>query len=291
MLGPPSTAPELMAPAGDWDCARAAVENGADAVYFGLQSGLNARARAVNFTAEELPELMTFLRTRGVKGYLTLNTLVFGDELEEAERIVRLAVAAGVDAVLVQDLGLLRLMHRLCPELPLHASTQMTLSSAECIREVESLGVRRVVLPRELSIQEIAAIRRQTGVELEAFVHGALCISYSGPMSGQPLLGRTQRQSRPMRPALPPALRTDLRRSAIAMTGNKKYLLSPHDLAAYDRLAGTDGRRGFRVEDRRAAEAGRVRRQRDAPLPHGHRRRLFRSPLPFGRGLGSIPFK
>ena len=101
-----------MAPAGDWDCAKAAVENGADAVYFGLQGGFNARARAVNFAAAELPELMTFLRTRGVKGYLTLNTLVFGDELEEAERTVRLAVAAGVDAVLVQDLGLLRLIHR-----------------------------------------------------------------------------------------------------------------------------------------------------------------------------------
>ena len=173
-------APELMAPAGDWDCAKAAVENGADAVYFGLQGGFNARARAVNFALGELPELMTFLRSRGVKGYLTLNTLVFPDELEEAERTVRAAIAAGVDAVLVQDLGLLRLIHRLCPELPLHASTQMTLGSAECIREVESLGVRRVVLPRELSIAEIAAIRRQTDVELEAFVHGALCISYSG---------------------------------------------------------------------------------------------------------------
>ena len=174
------TAPELMAPAGDWDCAEAAVANGADAVYFGLQSGLNARARAVNFAPAELPGLMAFLRVRGVKGYLTLNTLVFSDELEEAERMVRLAVAAGVDAVLVQDLGLLRLIGRLCPELPLHASTQMTLSSAECIDEAASLGVRRVVLPRELSIAQIAAIRRQTSLELEAFVHGALCISYSG---------------------------------------------------------------------------------------------------------------
>ena len=134
------TAPELMAPAGDWDCAKAAVANGADAVYFGLQGGLNARARAVNFTPAELPELMAFLRVRGVKGYLTLNTLVFGDELEEAERVVRLAVAAGVDAVLVQDLGLLRLIGRLCPELPLHASTQMTLSSAECIDEAAVAG-------------------------------------------------------------------------------------------------------------------------------------------------------
>ncbi|MFZ1933274.1 MAG: peptidase U32 family protein, partial [Thermoguttaceae bacterium] len=174
------TAPELMAPAGDWDCARAAVENGADAVYFGLQGGFNARARAANFSPAELPELMAFLRARGVKGYLTLNTLIFSDELDEAERAARVAIAAGIDAVLVQDLGLLRLLARLCPELPLHASTQMTVSSGECIREVESLGVRRVVLPRELSIDQIAAIRRQTVVELEAFVHGALCIGYSG---------------------------------------------------------------------------------------------------------------
>ena len=235
MLGPPSTAPELMAPAGDWDCARAAVENGADAVYFGLQSGLNARAKAVNFTAEELPTLMTFLRTRGVKGYLTLNTLVFGDELAEAERIARLAVAAGVDAVLVQDLGLLRLMHRLCPDLPLHASTQMTLSSAECIREVESLGVRRVVLPRELSIQEIAAIRRQTGVELEAFVHGALCISYSGQcLASLSLGGRSANRGQCAQPCrLPYEMICDGRPCD---ADDKTYLLSPHDLAAYDRL-------------------------------------------------------
>ena len=90
----------------------------ADAVYFGLQGGFNARARAANFSPAELPELMTFLRTRGVKGYLTLNTLIFGDELEEAERVARVAIAAGIDAVLVQDLGLLRLLGRLCPELP-----------------------------------------------------------------------------------------------------------------------------------------------------------------------------
>ncbi len=235
MTAPPRTTPELMAPAGDWDSARAAVENGADAVYFGLQNGFNARARAANFTDAELPELMTFLRTRGVRGYLTLNTLIFDDELVEAERVARLVVAAGVDAVLVQDLGLLRLLHRLCPELPLHASTQMTLSSAECIGEVESLGVRRVVLPRELSIDQIAAIHRQTGVELEAFVHGALCISYSGQcLASLSMGGRSANRGQCAQPCrLPYEVLCDGGPSDAA---DKKYPLSPHDLAAFDRL-------------------------------------------------------
>jgi U32 family peptidase len=267
-----------MAPAGDWDCARAAVENGADAVYFGLQGGLNARARAANFSAADLPELMTFLRTRGVRGYLTLNTLVFRDELEEAEQVARQAVAAGVDAVLVQDIGLLRLIHRLCPELPLHASTQMTLSSAECIREVECLGVRRVVLPRELSIAQIAAIRQQTHLELEAFVHGALCISYSGQcLASLSMGGRSSNRGQCAQPCrLPYEVLCDGRSmlpspvgrgaggegrageggvetrqtatlhspcNALTLTLSqrergpaKRYPLSPHDLAAYDRL-------------------------------------------------------
>ena len=115
-----------------------------------------------------------------MKGYLTLNTLVFAGELTAAERFARHAIRSGVDAIIVQDLGLLRLLHALCPEFPIHASTQMTLSSAECIRAVEAYGVKRVVLPRELSLAEIAALRSATSVELEVFVHGALCISYSG---------------------------------------------------------------------------------------------------------------
>ena len=225
--------PELMSPAGDWDCARAAVENGADAVYFGLQDGFNARARAANFNMAELPELMTYLRTHGVRGYLTLNTLVFDDEMAEAEQIARAVVAVGVDAVLVQDLGLLRLLHRLCPELPLHASTQMTLSSAECIREIESLGVRRVVLPRELSIEQIAAVRAQTNIELEAFVHGALCISYSGQcLASLSMGGRSANRGQCAQPCRLPY-------EVVGARGREfdiRYPLSPHDLAAYDRL-------------------------------------------------------
>src|SRR4051812_45327655 len=119
--------PELLAPAGDFDCIRAAVENGADAVYFGLKNGFNARARATNLGLETLADTMAFLHRRGVKGYVTLNTLIFPSELAELEQTVRRVAAAGVDAVLVQDLGAVRLIKATCPELPVHASTQMTL--------------------------------------------------------------------------------------------------------------------------------------------------------------------
>src|SRR5580704_1031515 len=130
---PPRRAPELLAPAGDLDCLRAAIENGADAVYFGLASGFNARARATNIDLAVLPEVMSLLHRRGVKGYVTLNTLIFTDELAELERTVRQVVEAGVDAVLVQDFGAARLIRAITPDLPIHASTQMTIASAECL--------------------------------------------------------------------------------------------------------------------------------------------------------------
>jgi len=230
-----SILPELIAPAGDWDCAKAAVENGADAIYFGLQGDFNARARATNFSADQLPELMSYLRSRGVKGYVTLNTLVFCRELAEFERTVRLAVAAGVDAVIVQDLGAARLVRAICPELPLHASTQMTLTSAECIRGAEPLGIERVVLARELSIDQIAAIGRQTSVALEVFVHGALCISYSGQCLASAVLGgRSANRGQCAQPCrLAYELICDGRRLDL---GARRYLLSPQDLAAYDLL-------------------------------------------------------
>ena len=171
---------ELLAPAGDMTCLRAAVENGADAVYFGLDCGFNARARAGNFSDTELDDALDYLHRRGVCGYVKLNTLTFTSELPELEKIVRRLAAAGVDAVLVQDLGAARLIREICPQLSLHASTQMTLTSAECIEEARWLGLERVVLPRELSIDEIRLLRSGTDMELEVFVHGALCVAYSG---------------------------------------------------------------------------------------------------------------
>src|SRR5437868_7182329 len=117
-------APELLAPAGDWECAKAAVENGADAIYFGLEK-FNARMRAHNFTESDLPKLMDFLHRRGVKGYVTFNTLVFENELAQAEQYLRTIIASGVDAAIVQDVGICRLIRQLSPDFPIHVSTQM----------------------------------------------------------------------------------------------------------------------------------------------------------------------
>src|SRR5438874_10395505 len=145
-----SLRPELLAPAGDWDALRAAVANGADAVYFGL-SNFNARHRAANFTLDELPQVLTYLHERNVRGYVTVNTLIFSDELPEAARFLQAIATAGADAVIVQDLGLARLIHHLAPELPIHGSTQMTLTEPRGIDFVHRLGVERVILARELS--------------------------------------------------------------------------------------------------------------------------------------------
>jgi putative protease len=229
------TPPELVAPAGDWDCVRAAAANGADAVYFGLTSGLNARARATNISPEELPRLMAYLRSRQVKGYVTLNTLVFSSELDQAENILRLVAEAGVDAVVVQDLGMAQLARALCADLPIHASTQMSLTSAEGIQAVERLGLSRVILARELTLADVAKIRQQTSVPLEVFVHGALCVAYSGQcLASLSLGGRSANRGLCAQACrLPYQLLCDGRQLDL---GDKQYLLSPHDLAAYDLL-------------------------------------------------------
>ena len=148
---------ELLAPAGDWDCVKAAVENGADAIYFGLDK-FNARMRAQNFTEADLPKLMEFLHRRSVRGYVTLNTLVFENELADAEKYLRTMIAAGVDAVIVQDVGICRLIRELSPDFPIHASTQMTITSAAGIEFARDLGCNLVVLARECSIAEIEKI-------------------------------------------------------------------------------------------------------------------------------------
>ncbi len=212
---------------------RAAVENGADAVYFGLNCGFNARARATNIVPGELAEVLSFLHHRGVKGFVTLNTLAFSDELAELESLVQHIARSDVDAVLVQDLGLARLVRAICPDLSIHASTQMTLSSAECIHVAEELGIERVVLPRELSIREIAKLRKSTNVELEAFVHGALCVAYSGQcLTSESLGGRSANRGQCAQACrLPYDLICD---GEDVDLGDQKYLLSPQDLAAYE---------------------------------------------------------
>ena len=153
-----SSLPELLSPAGDWECAKAAVENGADAIYFGLEK-FNARMRAHNFTVADLPKLMEFLHRRGVKGYVTFNTLVFENELADATEYLRAIIAAGVDAAIVQDVGICRLIRELSPDFPIHASTQMTVTSAAGVDFARDLGCNLVVLARECSIAEIEKIR------------------------------------------------------------------------------------------------------------------------------------
>src|SRR4051812_48417754 len=173
--------PELLAPAGDWECVRAAVENGADAVYFGLER-FNARMRAKNFTQADLPALMEFLHRRGVRGYVTFNTLVFANELEAAEDYLRSIIAAGVDAAIVQDVGICRMIRALSPDFPIHCSTQMTITSAAGVDFARELGAQLVVLARENSIadiQKIQAAQQAAPVQLplEVFEHGALCVA------------------------------------------------------------------------------------------------------------------
>ena len=180
---------ELLSPAGSFDALRAAVCNGADAVYLGLV-GFNARQGARNFTVEELPEAVRFCHIRGVKVHLTLNTLVSDREMPAAAKTIAAAARAGVDAFIVQDLGMLTLCHQIAPGVALHASTQMSIHSLEGVQEAAALGVSRVVLARELPREEIAYICRNTNIEIEVFVHGALCMCYSGQCYMSALIGR-----------------------------------------------------------------------------------------------------
>ena len=190
--------PELLAPAGDWECAKAAVENGADAIYFGLEK-FNARMRAQNFTEADLPKLMEFLHARGVKGYVTFNTFIFENELDEAERYARTIIGTGVDAAIVQDVGICRLIRQLSPDFPIHVSTQMTITSAAGIEFARELGCNLVVLARECSLKEIekmtaagAPAPADPTLPLEVFVHGALCVAYSGQcLTSEALGGRS----------------------------------------------------------------------------------------------------
>ena len=222
--------PEVLAPAGDADAMRAAVAAGADAVYFGLP-GTSARARATNFDPDGLGETMRFLHGRGVRGYVALNTLVFDDELERLERQVRACAAAAVDAVIVQDLGVARLVRAVAPGLTIHASTQMTCTDAASVALAQEFGARRVVLARELSLHDIAAIRSATDVELEVFVHGALCIAYSGQcLTSEAIGGRSANRGGCAQACrLPYELVVD---GVDRDLGDVAHLLSPEDLEA-----------------------------------------------------------
>ncbi|MBO4211888.1 MAG: U32 family peptidase [Oscillospiraceae bacterium] len=179
---------ELLAPAGSMDALRAAVQSGANAVYLG-SGPFNARQNAKNFTLEELPDAVRYCHIRGVQVHLTLNTLVTDREMEQAARTITAAVEAGVDAFIVQDLGLVSLLQQMAPELPIHASTQMSIHSLDGVLRAAAMGISRVVLARELSREDIAFICRNSPIEIEVFVHGALCMCYSGQCYFSSLVG------------------------------------------------------------------------------------------------------
>ncbi len=275
--------PELLAPAGDWECAKAAVENGADAIYFGLEK-FNARMRAHNFTEVDLPKLMEFLHRRGVKGYVTFNTLIFENEMAEAEQYLRTIIGSGVDAAIVQDVGICRLIRALSPDFPIHVSTQMTITSAGGIEFGRELGCNLVVLARECSLKEIEKMSqgfspnpaigehpspgaatsaapktsepfspsgpailaaagdgrspidiRSSPLPLEVFVHGALCVAYSGQcLTSEALGGRSANRGECAQACrMPYDLIADGKQVDL---GDRKYLLSPQDLAGLEVL-------------------------------------------------------
>ena len=180
---------ELLAPAGSMEALRAAVCNGADAVYLGADT-FNARINARNFSAADLQEAVVYCHVRGVKVHLTLNTLVLDREMPRAAELIRLAASCGVDAFIVQDLGMVSLCRQLAPDVPIHASTQMSIHSLEGVMEAAALGCSRVVLARELPAEEIAHICKKSPVEIEVFVHGALCMCYSGQCYLSSVIGR-----------------------------------------------------------------------------------------------------
>jgi U32 family peptidase len=228
------TKPELMSPAGGLPQLRAAIEAGADAVYFGLE-GFNARAKAMSFTQATLPDVMGELHERGVMGFVAVNTLVFDTELVRLEDEILGIAAAGADAIIVQDLGVVKLARKLAPGLPVHASTQMTITSAEGAELARELGARRVVLARELSVKDIQMIRAATDVELEVFVHGALCVSYSGQcFSSEAWGGRSANRGACAQACrLPYDLMVDGEKREL---GPYRYLLSPQDLYALHQI-------------------------------------------------------
>ena len=230
---PSVSKPEIKSPAGHWPQLHAAIEAGADAVYFGL-THFTARAKS-GFTMAELPEALRTLHRRGVKGYVTFNTLIFDNELAAAARALAAIAAAGADAIMVQDWAAVALARRIAPDLEIHGSTQMSITSVEGVKRAQELGVRRVMLARELSLDEIRAIRQQTDAELEIFVHGALCVSYSGQcFSSEAWGGRSANRGQCAQACrLPYEMLVD---GVAQPLGDARYLLSPGDLYALEQV-------------------------------------------------------
>lgn len=292
---------ELIAPAGNWECARAAVANGADAIYFGMPR-FNARMRADNFTAEDLPRLISYLHERGVRAFTTFNTLIFTSELPEAEKMLIELDRAGVDSVIVQDLGIAVLAQKLKLRVAVHASTQMTITSPEGIEFAKKLGIKRAVLARETSLRELAKFDPDE-LSLETFVHGALCVAYSGQCLTSESLG--QRSANRGECAQACRLPYDMVVDGIVKDlGDRRYLLSPQDLAAVKEIPELLklGVTGFKIEGRlkspeyvaattqvyrRAIDAALGKSKVEAPLDASDSAQQYKLEMVFSRGLYS----
>ncbi|MBQ9658754.1 MAG: U32 family peptidase [Clostridia bacterium] len=222
---------ELLAPVGDFECLKAAVQNGADCVYFGANM-FSARSSAKNFDMHELEEAINYAKLRNVKTNLTLNILIKNDEFQDAFNLAKKAYEYGIDAIIVQDLGLAKVLIKEFPDLAIHASTQMSVHNLEGVKKLEKLGFKRVVLSRELSYKEIEHICKNSNVEIECFIHGALCISYSGQCLFSSMVGG--RSGNRGRCAQPCRLPYSLIENSTEI--NKGYLLSPRDLCGLEYL-------------------------------------------------------
>ena len=256
-----------MAPAGSYDAFVAAINAGAHAVYMGVNK-FNARTMANNLSVEEYILAIDYAHKRNTKVYLTLNTLLFDNEIKEALEIVVRLYNAGLDAVILQDLGVASLIHKLMPDLPLHASTQMSVLNLEQVKYLEKVGFSRVVLGRELSIEEIAHIAKNTSLEIEVFVHGALCVCVSGQCMASTLIG--DRSANRGSCAQPCRMKYSLYKSSSKKPLiSEKYILSKKDIYGLDKLEllANAGVKSFKIEGRnRTVEytAGVVSRYRNA---------------------------
>lgn len=244
---------ELLAPVGDWNCLKAAVQNGADAVYFGVEQ-FNARMYAANFNVEDMKQVIDYCKLRNVKTNLTLNTLLENGEFDNAVDLAKEAYKAGVDAIIVQDLGLAKYLIDNIPGLPIHASTQMTIHNLQGVLKLEKLGFDRVVLSRELSCEEIEYICKNCKVEIETFIHGALCICYSGQCLFSSVVGgRSGNRGKCAGPCrLPYELISENAETHERKSIDKGYLLSTKDLCgiAYLPRLIQAGVKCFKIEGR-----------------------------------------
>ncbi|NLP15184.1 MAG: U32 family peptidase [Clostridium sp.] len=244
--------PELLAPCGDWEAFLAAVENGADAVYMGGKL-FNARQYASNFDKDKLEEAINYAHIRDVRVYLTLNTLISDSEMKAALDLIEEAYLAGIDGIIVQDIGLASLVREWFPDLSLHASTQMAIHSLEGVKMLERLGFDRVVLARELTLEEIKNIAQNTSLEIEVFVHGALCVSYSGQCLMSSMLGgRSGNRGKCAQPCRLPYKLTGSDWGERLKDSNKAYLLSPKDICLIEILDNIikAGVRSLKIEGR-----------------------------------------